>query len=512
MPAPSLCALSVPFLRAFALKKFLAVALLLAAAACAPLAGPARAPAAGAPLTAELDAIFADTAMAHAHWGVFVRSLETGRVLYSRNAERLFVPASNAKLWTGAAALEVLGPEYRYHTHLLAAGPVRNGVLQGDLVVVGSGDPTISARFHGGEPRAVFRAWADSLRARGVTRVAGAILAIDTVFARVPWGPGWAWDDLDAGYAAEVGGLNFNDGIADVRVFPGGAPGQPAVIALDPPTSYAGVVSEVTTGAPGSPARLAVSRDAVTPVLTFRGSVAADTSALARTVAVRGVSQYFTAVLRETLREQGILVEGPPLDGLEWPERVADAARATPLFVHRSPPLREIVPAYMKPSQNQIAETLLRTLGREARGAGTSAAGIAVVDSVMRLWQVGHHPRRLADGSGLSRYNLASPLFFADLNTVMAQGPHAGLWADAQPLAGVDGTLAGRLRGTAAEGRVQAKTGTLSGVRALSGYLTTQAGERLVFSIIANHHTRPAATADRVVDAALVRLVAEPRR
>lgn len=512
MPAPSHCALSVPFLRVFALKKPLAVTLLLAATACAPLAGPPRTPATGAPLAAALDSVFADTALAHAHWGVFVRSLETGRVLYSHNAERLFVPASNAKLWTGAAALEVLGPAYRYRTQLLAAGPVRGGVLQGDLVVVGSGDPTISARFHGGEPRAVFRAWADSLRARGVTRVAGAVLAVDTVFARVPWGPGWAWDDLDAGYAAEVGGLNFNDGVVDVRVFPGTAPGQPAVVALDPTTSYAGVVNEVTTGAPGTPARLSVARDAVTPVLTLRGSVPADTASIGRTVAVRGVSQYFAAVLRETLREAGILVEGPPLDALEWPERVEAAARAAPLFTHRSPPLSEIVPAYMKPSQNQIAETLLRTLGREARGAGTSAAGLAVVDSVMRHYQVGHHPRRLADGSGLSRYNLASPLFFADLNTVMAQGPFAEFWVAAQPQAGVDGTLAGRLRGTAAEGRVHAKTGTLSGVRALSGYLTTQAGERLVFSILVNHHVRSAATADRVIDAALLRLVAEPRR
>jgi serine-type D-Ala-D-Ala carboxypeptidase/endopeptidase (penicillin-binding protein 4) len=473
-----------------------------------PLAGPQP----GRGLAPALDAIFADTALDHAHWGVFVRSLDTDRVLYQRNADRLFIPASNVKLLTGSAALEALGPEYRYRTRLLAAGPVRNGVLQGDLIVIGSGDPTISARFHGGEARAVFRMWADSLRAAGIRRVSGAIVGIDTVFARVPWGPGWAWDDLNAAYAAEISGLNFNEGAVAVRVFAGDAVGRPGILSVEPAAGHLTVVNETHTVAAGTPAQLQLLRDPAGPSLIVRGAVPLDTASISRSVAVPHITQFFLTSLRETLREQGIMVEGPPLDGLEWPERVAEAARATPLFVHHSPPMHEIVPAFMKPSQNHVAEALLRTLGREARNAGTTAGGVAVVDSVLTLYQLGDRPFRMADGSGLARQNLTSPRFVADLLTVMARGPFAEQWVAAQPIAGVDGTLASRLRGTPAEGRVQAKTGTLTGVRALSGYLTTASGERIVFSILVNNHVRTAAAADRIIDAALLRLIEEPRR
>jgi serine-type D-Ala-D-Ala carboxypeptidase/endopeptidase (penicillin-binding protein 4) len=328
----------------------------------------------------------------------------------------------------------------------------------------------------------------------------------------VPWGPGWAWDDLDASYSAEISGLNFNEGAVEVRVFPGDRAGTPGILAVEPATGHLNVVNETRTVAAGTPARLEVVRDAAAPGLIVRGSVPLDTTSLARFVAVPNVTQFFITTLRDVLREQGIMVEGPPLDGLEWPERVAEASRAVPLFVHHSPTMGEIVPAFMKPSQNQIAETVVRTLGRQARNAGTTSAGLAVVDSVLRLYGIGERPRRIADGSGLSRYSTISPWQFADLLTVMARGPYAEQFIAAQPIAGIDGTLAGRLRGTPGEGRVFAKTGTLGGVRALSGYVTTAAGERLVFSIIVNHHVRTAAAADRVIDAALLRLIAEPRR
>jgi D-alanyl-D-alanine carboxypeptidase/D-alanyl-D-alanine-endopeptidase (penicillin-binding protein 4) len=481
------------------------------AAACAPPAAPAPSPApveSRAALRAAIDSLFADTLFRHAHWGAHVRSLERGDTLFRLHGGKLFLPASNMKLVTGAAALETLGPEYRFRTRVAAAGPVRDGTLRGDLLVVGSGDPTISARFHAGDPRTVFRAWADSLRTHGVRRIEGRIVGDDDVFDDVPLGRGWAWDDLDAYYAAEISGLAFNEGVLDVRISPGSRPGDSARIALDPPGSYVPIRGRVATAAAGSECEPQVTRAATGPAFLLSGCVAADT-AFIETVAIRDNTLFFLTVLREVLRESGIEVAGAALDADSLPPIGRPAA--APLFTWTSPPLAEILPAYLKPSQNQIAEILLRTVGREQRGEGSARAGAAVVDSLLTAWRI--EPRRLvmADGSGLSRYDLLSPDLLVALLAHMDSTRHATLWREALPVAGVDGTLENRMRGTAAEGNVRAKTGTLTGVRALSGYVTTASGERIVFAFLVNHHTLSARDADRITDAALAR-IAEWRR
>jgi D-alanyl-D-alanine carboxypeptidase/D-alanyl-D-alanine-endopeptidase (penicillin-binding protein 4) len=481
--------------------------LLLAATAlggCAPALGARTAH--PSPNAAAIDAIFADTAFAHAEWGVMVRSLDSGATLYRRNAERAFVPASNMKIITGATALEVLGPEYRYRTELLAAGSVQGGVLRGTLVVRGSGDPSIAARF-GGDARATFRAWADSLKAKGVRRIEGGIVGIDTVFTDPPLGRGWPWDDLDAYYSAEVSGLEYNDGSLDIRVFPGKTVGSPAIVVLDPPTSYVQLANRVTTAPAGRPARLNVTRDPVGTGVTIEGEVPVDATRVDESVAVRGVSAFFVTALRETLREAGIAVEGPAMTFEEWPQPVP-LTRMALLFTHRSPPLSEILPKFLKPSQNQTGEILLRTLGREMRGKGTAAAGAAVVDSLLRARGVQTAQQlQMADGSGLSRYDLVTPEVLIGVLTFMTRSPNWNVWYPALPVAGEDGTLASRFRGTPAAGNVHAKTGTLNGVRSLSGYLTTAGGERLVFSTMVNNHMRSARDADRVIDSMVLRLV-----
>lgn len=231
-----------------------------------------------------------------------------------------------------------------------------------------------------------------------------------------------------------------------------------------------------------------------------------DTAAITLTVAVRDPAGYFLAVLRETLREAGVTVEGQALTAGEWPEARDPAER--PLFTHSSPPLREIVPAMMQPSQNWIAETLLRTVGRERRGEGSARAGAAVADSVLRAWELPVDGFRMADGSGLSRYDLVTPELFVALLARMRSDPLRELWYASLPTAGESGTLENRMRGSPLRGRVHAKTGTLSGVRSLAGYLETPASGTLAFAVIVNHHTRSAAAADRVVEAALALILA----
>ena len=485
----------------------LVLAAAFALGACAP-AAPALAPApARAPVAAALDSIFGDTLFARAQWGVLVRSLETGETLYRRNAEKLFVPASNQKIVTGAFALETLGPDFRYRTAVEAEGPVSGGVLAGSLVVRGSGDPTLSARFGGVRP--LFRAWADSLRARGITRIAGAVVGNDDVFDDVPLGRGWAWDDLDASYSAEVSGLQLNEGYVTVRVGPGARPGDPAVVTLDPATSYTPAINQAVTGAAGTARSAEATRAPLGPGIVVTGTAPPDSTPEEIEVAVRDNTLFFATALRESLIEAGIRVDGPALDDDARP----DSARrpATRLFVHASPPMPEVLAAFLKPSQNQFGEILLKTMGRHLRGAGTASAGLAVEDSLARAWSLPPRALRPADGSGLSRYNLVAPEFLVALLERMTRSPHYTVFYNAMPVAGVDGTLRNRMKGTPLEGNVHAKTGTLSGVRSLSGYLTTAAGERLAFSILVNNHTLSASAADRVAEAALLRVYHHPR-
>ncbi len=482
----------------------LALAVAVAAGGCtAPSTGPAPAAAAR-----ELEAIFADTAFRHAHWGVAVESAETGAVLFEQNRDKFFMPASNMKLATGAAALEALGPDYRFRTTLAASGPIRNGVLQGDLVVIGGGDPTISARFGEGDARTVFRAWADSLRAKGVQRVAGSVVGVDTAFDAITLGRGWAWDDLGSYYAAEISALEFNEGAVQTTVFPGSRTGVPGAVSFDPPTGYLPVDNGTVTIAAGGEPDIDFDRDPNGPGIIVTGEIPADTF-VQRDLAVRDPTRFFVSMLRETLRSTGIAVDGPAMvmADLHEPARAPE-----PVFVHQSPPLREVLPGLMKPSQNQIAEIFLKTLGRELRGAGTSRDGVAAVDSIFRSWGLPAAELIMADGSGLSRYNYVTPELLMGLLKHMLRSPNWEVWYASLPIAGIDGTLRNRFRDTPAEGRIRAKTGTIANTRALSGYLNTESGEWLVFSMIVNNSDQGSRNADRLVEEALLRLVTEPAR
>jgi serine-type D-Ala-D-Ala carboxypeptidase/endopeptidase (penicillin-binding protein 4) len=471
----------------------------------APAAAPPPPDARGT-VAAALDSIFDDAAFEPATWGVLVRSLGTGETLYARNAGQMLLPASNVKAVTGAAALHVLGGGYRYRTPVLADGDVRDGVLHGDLVVVGRGDPTVSARF-AGDARHVFRAWADSLRAHGVRHVTGDLVGNDAAFPDAPLGRGWTWDDLRWYYSAPFGALQLDDGIVRLSVAPGARVGEPAVVALAPAAAPMPVRNLARTGAAGTAPSVRIALAQHAPGFVVTGSIPADAPVHRDSASVQDPAEYFLFVLGATLADAGIRVDG----GVRRDTAVvALFAPRRELFAHTSPPMGEIVTAFMKPSQNQIAEMLLRTVALEARGTGTGAAGRAVVDSLSAIW--GLEPRlvSVADGSGLSRYNLIAPAYLVALLEAMDRHPERERFIASLPVMGVDGTLASRMRGTPAEGNVRAKTGTLTGTRALSGYLTTAGGERLVFSMIVNNHILSAADADRLVHAALLRLIDLP--
>ena len=444
-----------------------------------------------AALAAEVDGALADPAFARAEWGVVIQSLGDGEVLYRRNAERLFLPASNLKLLTASAALVRLGADYRFRTPVVERGARRADTLLGDLVVVGRGDPSLAVdAATGADPLAPLRPWADSLRARGIRVVTGRVVGDATWFTDPPLGPGWAWDDLDADYAAPVGALQLDESVAWIAAAPAATAGLAVTASLLPGRAPLRLFNRAITGPADSNVHTLVwNRAPFGDSVTLTGRLSAGRPALRLPLSVPDPSAYFTAALSEVLAEAGITVRG---------DTAAPASPADTLFTWESPRLDSILVLFLKPSQNQIGETLLRDLGALAGGVGSMDSGRAVVRDVLSGFGVPPDAYVLADGSGLSRYNYVAPEAVSRVLEAMYRRPDFAPFFAALPVAGVDGTLATRLKGTAAAGNAHAKTGSLSNVRSLSGYVRDADGDTLSFVLLVNGFTVP----QRVVEAA----------
>jgi len=474
-----------------------------------------------AALIAAIDSMADAPEFHNAFWGILVVDPERGDTLYSRNAGKLFLPASNMKVITSSVALEQLGPDYTYQTVFVARGPIRDGVLQGNLAVVGRGDPTISDHMWG-DAMTPLRAIADSLAARGIHRITGRLAAAGNAFPGPVLGYGWSWDDLESSYSAGVDELLFNEGFTEIRVHGGANPGDPVRVETKPTRSFPQLRSAVTTIAPppcegdsavtspcpllrGRFARreLSVVKDTIHGDVTVSGPIVAGDSAILE-YTHRDPDEAYLAALTEALRDRGIAVDS-------LPTTQSDTATAgDTLLRYSSRPMREILPALLKPSQNQIAEVLLRTIGLERGGAGTADSARKVVERQLAAWGVPPSTYVIRDGSGLSRYDYLAPEALVHVLDVMRKSPNFPLFYEALPIAGVDGTIRTRMRGTAAQGNVHAKTGSVANARSLSGYVRTSSGRMLIFSMLANNWTVPASDVTRVQDLIAARLATLP--
>jgi serine-type D-Ala-D-Ala carboxypeptidase/endopeptidase (penicillin-binding protein 4) len=467
-----------------------------------PVAAAAAVRPASAALAQELGSIFDAPAFDRMQWAVLVQSLSSGETLYSRNPSKLMMPASNMKVVTLASAAERLGWDFTYETRLVSPAAVTNGALEGDLVVVGSGDPTIGSRGGVGATR-VFEQWADRLLADGITEINGRVVSDARAFDREPLGAGWAWDYLAAGYAAGVSALQFNESVADVAVRPAAAVGAPALVEVRPIESGLILDKRATTVADGQP-DLELSRLPGSNRLVVTGTIPLGSAEVVRAATVDRPALYFARMLRATLVAKGIRVKGEAGE-FEDVYPVPPTAPVRVLLSHRSAPLSEFARVLMKVSQNQYAETLLRTLG--SRNGGTAAAGQKVVREVLDGWGVAPDSYILADGSGLSRYNYLSTEMLVKILRQLYRDPrHREPFMATLPIGGQDGTIARRFVGTRAAGNVRAKTGSIANARALSGYVTTADGETLVFSILANSFSQPSSVIDSATDLAIERL------
>ena len=436
-------------------------------------------------------------AFAGAFWGIEIQNLRSGEILFSQNATRGFVPASNVKLATAAAALEQLGPSYRFTTRVYATGPIKDGTLHGNLIVRGDGDPTLGGYHQRRDPTQVFRRWADSLRQAGIRHIDGHIIGDDGPIDDTRHGHGWSWGDLSYGYGAPIGGLVFNENKVDLTVR-GRDVGQPARVRWRPfNTDYVTVLNQTRT----VPRRMEddeeYQRALGTNTIRVQTRVYPDVVEEAD-VAISDPNRFFAHSLRAVLLREGISVGGRGAD--------LDAVGLTPTYrdssyrqvaTYTSPPLKEIVTTLNHESRNLYAEQLLRTLAvevppetKEDHPPGSSALGIEAVRGTLHRAGVDTSRVSLADGSGLSRQNLLSPRALTRLLGYMRDHPDPAVrkaFFASLPNGGEDGTLAYRFRG--ADGaEVRGKTGTLSHVSALSGYVTSARGTPLVFSILCNHH------------------------
>jgi serine-type D-Ala-D-Ala carboxypeptidase/endopeptidase (penicillin-binding protein 4) len=428
-------------------------------------------------------------------WSVMVVSLDRGDTLYAYNAHQQLAPASNMKLFTTAAGLYYLGPDYRYNTFLMAMGPITDGVLDGDLVVYGTGDPTFSARF--GSPLAVWQAFADTLQALGIREIRGDIVGDGSYFSGSGAAQGWQTSYMNAAYAANAGALSYTENVATLQVRPGEQAGWRPEIRLVPGGEGIAIVNQATTTA-GGRTTIHAARMAYDGPIVVRGQIARGSAPVMRTVPVSDPARYAAAVFREIIQRRDIVVTGgvrsaqteeeSPVTGRSVFAPALDSqAPVRVLAVHTSPPIIQILDIINRRSHNMMAEQVLRTVGRVAVGEGTVEGGRRALEHMMR--EAGHSaPGEIAvyDGSGLSVLNRTSAHGLVSLLAVMAESPMWEAYWETLPEAGSPQGLR-RMHQTAAQGNLRAKTGTINRVSSLAGMVTAANGERLAFAIISNN-------------------------
>ena len=436
-------------------------------------------------------------------WGIVVESIDRQERLFELNPRTLLVPASVAKLIPVATALDSAGWNFRYETTLETVGTITDGILHGDLFVVGSGDPSIGGR--GGDD---LTGWIDALVALGVRQVEGRVIGDDNAQEEPRPAFSLAWDDLGTS-GTLYGALNLEENRMPVTVVAGNAPGEPAGLLVDAAGMSRALVGRAVTGERGSVASLWTEQRPGELALTIAGTLPIGAPPARMAVSVGNPTLWFARSLRYRLIAAGIPVAGEAYD-IDDLIVLPDRSTKTVLHVHRSRPLSEIIQPLLKDSINIYGEALLRLNG--VGPAPTVDASVAGMAQTLTAWGIPAEGQQLVDGSGLSRRDVVAADTLAMVLRRMFNADNTTPWMSGFPVAGVDGTLLTRMRRTAAEKNVRAKTGSMSNIRSLAGYVTTRDGERLAFVILLNNFEGPGTTALQAIDSIAVRLASFSRK
>lgn len=450
--------------------------------------------------------LLADTALPGVRrglWGVIVHSLDRDERLFELNPSALLVPASVAKLVTAASAAEAVGWDFTFSTTLRATGPVVDGVLTGDLLVVGSGDPAI-----GGRAGDDLQIWVDALKASGLRRIEGRIIGDDDALEEPRPQLAWSWDDLGYTTGALFGALNLNENRMTVTVEGGTQDGSPASLSVEPGAAHRPLLNRVVTTT-GMPQFVWPEQRPGEVSLTIAGAVRPNGGPVRLSVSVGNPTLWFAGALRDRLVRSGIEVAGDAAD-VDDVQPPPDRAASTLLYTYRSRPLSAIVQTMLKDSVNLYGEAVMRLNAAPGSGA-TNDAALEGLRQRVAAWGLPPDAQQLVDGSGLSRRDVVSPEALYVLLRRMQDPTGRSPFVAGLPVAGVDGSLVARMKRTPAEGNVRAKTGTMNNVRTLAGYVTTRDGEHLAFVIMANNFEGTGTAANLVLDRMAVRLASFTR-
>ena len=446
-----------------------------------------------AKFAARAEALLGTTPTNKGEWGLLIADAESGETLYEQNADKYFVPASNMKLFTTALALAKLDPEYRFHTTLETRGTISSeGVLAGDLALVGHGDPNLSNRKFpyelkeefDGPPEKALVELADALVAKGVKEISGDVIGDDSYFPRERYPNGWEIDDMVWEYGAAISAIVVDDNTVALTLTPGEQAGNPVQAGVAPATPDFTVENEVITSAADGKPDLTLTREPGANIVVVKGSLPAKSAPRKLVLAIEEPAQHAAATLKRLLEERGVKVTGAAKA-----RHAQEAGSGNPavLAEHVSVPLGDAVKLINKISQNLHTEMLLRTVARQNGAWATpdelmkvpadfyAAAGIAPGEVIQ------------ADASGLSRHDLVTPRAIVTLLSFAQRQSWFGFYYASLPVAGVDGTLEDRMKNTLAAGRIHAKTGSVEHVRTLSGFAETPSGRRVIFSFLTNN-------------------------
>lgn len=461
-----------------------------------PVVTPARP--ASASLQTDLLALTQSPGVQRGTWGIVVESLDRRDRLFELNPRTLLVPASVAKLVSVATAVDAVGWDYTWDTRLGSTGSITNGVLRGDLIVSGTGDP--GARGDGDAVMAIVN-W---LETSGVTRIEGRIIGDDNALEEPRPSFAWAWDDLGYPSGALYGALNEGENKALVTIEPGALAGNPTQLTLDARSQGRPLINRSVTGARGSTQLLWPEQRPGEAALTIAGSIPAGATPARLMVSAGNPTLWFATVLRNAVTLAGITVTGPAVDI----DDIDPPGAVTTLYVHRSQTLAATTQPMLKESINLYAEAAMRLNATRAGRIATNDDALNAFNARMQSWGIPRDGFQMVDGSGLSRRDVLAPDTLLAVLRRMYDAGGSSPWMRALPVAGVDGSLENRMKGTPAERNVRAKTGTMSNIRSLAGYVTTAGGEHLAFVVMLNDFEGTGAQAVQAIDAIAVRLAA----
>ncbi len=439
--------------------------------------------------------LISDANFDNANWGIYISRLKDGDIIFSHNSDKVFMPASNMKLVTTSAALKYLGPDFTFKTYICYNGNIKNKILNGDLVIFASGDPSISPHFYN-DQISVLKDWVNNIKDFGIDSINGNIVVDLHIFGNDFLGKGWAWDFLTDYYAAQISPLCFNDNTVDIKLFVD--ENNNFKYSFYPDISFINIIdNKIEIKENLFRNDVIFVRERGTNNIRIFGEMNKEDT-VKESITINEPYKMFMNIFRSQLEKGKIGFGG---DVIYDYEGMYSKDSLMNIFVYESKTLSEIIEIILKKSHNLMAEQVFRYLGYKYTGLGTNDNALKFFNEVY-FPSIGVDPHRIQmyDGSGLSRYNLISPKALVAVLEDNYKTKYFDIFYNSLPIAGKDGTLRSRMKNMVAENNVHAKTGFIFNARTLSGYLTTKNGNLIVFSLMANNYTVPTKLVNNVQD------------